>query len=89
MDVLAVIKSVSPVRMLQSANGQEVKIVDVVVSLGCDQFIMSAFDKVAEKFEKQEIKVGTFCQIQAQASIREKDGKHFQSLRIMSVSPCN
>lgn len=89
MDVLAVIKSVSPVRTLQGVNGQEVKVVDVAVSLGCDQFVMSAFDKVVEKFEKQEIKVGTFCQIQAQAAIREKDGKQFQSLRIMAISPFN
>lgn len=84
MDVICVIKSVSPVRTLQGNQG-EMKIVDVVVSKGTDELVFSAFDKVADRFTNGSIKEGSLLQVHLVGSVREKDGKYFQSLRCDQV----
>lgn len=83
MDFIGNVKEVSQPRVLQGNQG-ETKIVDVVVS-GGDEVICSAFDKVAESFISQSIKVGHLVKCRISASVRSKDDKKFQSLRIESI----
>lgn len=86
MEINAIVKSVSNARSLNGRNG-ELKMVDVVVSNGLDEFVTTAFDKVAEMFEKQSVKAGMYCVCRLRASIREHDGKQFQSISLDAVAP--
>lgn len=80
MEKIGIIKSVSPVRTLQGNQG-EMKIVDVVIDSGADQLVFSAFDKVADRFVNSENLIGSLVVVHLIGSVREKDGKLFQSLR--------
>lgn len=80
MEQIGIIKSVSPVRVLQGNQG-EMKIVDVVIDSGADQLVFSAFDKVAERFTNSENLIGSLVLVHLICSVREKDGKLFQSMR--------
>lgn len=80
MEKIGIIKSVSPVRILQGNQG-EMKIVDVVIDSGADQFVFSAFDKVADRFVNSENLIGSLVVVHLVGSVRDKDGKLFQSLR--------
>lgn len=80
MEKIGIIKSVSPTRTLQGNQG-EMKIVDVVIDSGSDQIVFSAFDKVAERFANSENLIGSLVLVHLIGSVREKDGKLFQSMR--------
>lgn len=80
MEKIGIIKSVSPVRTIQGNQG-EMKIVDVVIDSGADQFVFSAFDKVADRFANGANLVGSLVLVHLIGSVREKDGKLFQSMR--------
>lgn len=83
MDFIGNVKEISQPRVLQGNQG-ETKIVDVVVD-GGDVITASAFDKVADMFIGGNIKVGHLVKCRISASVRSKDDKKFQSLRIESI----
>lgn len=85
METIGIIKTVSPVRTIQGNQG-EMKIVDVVIDSGTDVLLFSAFDKVADRFTNGAIKVGSLVRVHLIGSVREKDGKSFQSMRCDSVA---
>ena len=87
MKIIGKLSKVSGMRTLQGSTG-DVKVVDVVISDGCDTFVASAFDKVAEKFSGENaIKEGSIIVAQATANARDgKEGKVFQSIKIDQIS---
>lgn len=85
METIGIIKSVSSVRTLQGNQG-EMKIVDVVIDSGTDVLLFSAFDKVADRFINASNMVGSLVRVHLMASVRDKDGKLFQSMRCDSVA---
>lgn len=85
METIGIIKSVSSVRTIQGNQG-EMKIVDVVIDSGADVLLFSAFDKVADRFINATNMVGSLVCVHLTGSVREKDGKSFQSMRCDSVA---
>lgn len=85
METIGIIKSVSSVRTIQGNQG-EMKIVDVVIDSGTDVFVFSAFDKVADRFVNASNMVGSLVRVHLTATVRDKDGKSFQSMRCDSVA---
>lgn len=81
MEVIAILKEVSQPRVLQGNQGT-LTVVDIKVDAGVDEFVMSAFDKMAESFTSGTIKVNSVIKVRATASVRSKDGKNFQSMRV-------
>lgn len=85
MEFIGLVKEVSQARVLQGNTG-DVKIVDVLVD-GGDVIMASAFDKVADMFTNESIKVGSLAKLRITASVRDtRDGKRFQSLRIEAAT---
>lgn len=81
MEIIGIIQSVSEPKVINGNQG-DVKIVDVVVNGGDDVLLMSAFDKMADAFVNGTLRVGYLCKVRATASLRSKEGRTFQSIRM-------
>lgn len=88
MEFIAIVKEKSEKRVLSGQQG-EITMVDVVLQGGGDEIICTAFDKEAEKVSNTNY---TNCIVKANIafSMREKDGRKFQSARLERLSVmCN
>ncbi len=82
MEVIGIISSVSAPRTILGNQGDS-QVVDVVINSGSDSFVVSAFDKMAQKVASDEVKEN-LCICLVEATAREHNGKTFQSLRLRS-----
>lgn len=81
MERLAKVKSVAPMRTFETSdyngNKREVKVVEIEMQSGFDNFVVSAFDKTAEQIDTLGLKEGAyyFISLSLRAQTVEKDGK--------------
>lgn len=86
MHVLCTLASHGEARTLTGARG-EVTAVDVILKSGNETIIATAFDKMADKFSKEEITQNSLLSAHLTFTARTtNDGKTFQSCRIEDIA---
>ena len=90
MDKLAKIVVRKDVRFLESKKeaGKKIPVIDLVISTGLDDFLVTAFDTVASRIIAEDLNVGAICLFSLNFSVsgNQEDKYKFQSIRLTNYA---
>jgi len=81
---LVTIKDQLPERKFQTNTG-EASAIDIVIDDGLNQFVATAFDKVALELAAHPLPIGGCYAVDLSFKVNQKDGRYFQSVRCVNI----
>lgn len=86
MEILCVVKEVKGISQFTSRSGKEVKVAEVVLKSGIDEFIASAFEDVASSIESGEITRGPLYRANVLFQVQNGNNRCFQACTVHQIT---